>query len=84
MFSLVSWGFGILGVVLIDELRKPQGARHSRRPTTYDNDVRLHYGTINAWERFAKDDHWPVPANGDSDVYLILTLFAAVCRIVRQ
>src|SRR5215475_2632656 len=45
----------ILPVVLIDELRKPQGTRHACRPAANNDDVSFHLWTIDACEGSSKD-----------------------------
>ena len=47
----------ILGVVLVDQLRKPQRTSHPRRPAADDDHIGRHLRTFNAFERFAEDQH---------------------------
>ena len=51
----------MFGVVLVDELRQPEGAGHAGRPTADDHNVSFHYGTIDIRERLTKDDHLTIP-----------------------
>ncbi len=48
---------GMLGVVLVDELRQAEGAGHASGPTSDDYDVGLHDRPINIWERLTKNYH---------------------------
>ena len=47
----------MLGVVLVDELRQPQSASHARGAAADDDDVGLHLRAIDAFERFAENEH---------------------------
>ena len=46
---------GMLGVVLIDELREPQRTSHACRPAADDDDIGGHLGAFNASEGFAEN-----------------------------
>ena len=48
---------GIVRVVLVNELRKPQRTCHSRRSAAYDDDIGGHLRTRNICWRFAEDQH---------------------------
>src|ERR1700687_130232 len=45
----------VVRVVLIDELREPQGTRHARRATAHDDNVGGHLGTFDVRERLAEN-----------------------------
>ena len=46
---------GIVGVVLIDELREPQGASHASRAAADDDHVGGHLRAFDVFERFAEN-----------------------------
>src|SRR5271165_6270560 len=47
----------MVGVVLIDQLREAQRARHPRRASADDDNIGLHLRTVDAFKGFAKSDH---------------------------
>ncbi len=49
--------FGMAGVVIVNQLRKPQRAGHARGPTADDDDVGWHFGVLDVGERLAEDQH---------------------------
>ena len=79
MFSLRELRVGILGVVLVDELREAQGASHAGRTAADDDDVGLHLGAVDAFEGFAENQHFAA-ALGQN---LLATDFRGPTRIAR-
>jgi hypothetical protein len=47
----------MLCVVRIDELGQAQSAGHARRSAAYDDDIGGHLGAVDAFKRFAEDQH---------------------------
>ncbi len=50
-------GVGMVGVVLIDELRQAQRAGHAGRASADDDYVGFHYRALDIRERLTKNDH---------------------------
>ena len=48
---------GIFLVVLVNELRETNGTRHSCGAPAYDNDIGGHLGAVDAFKRFAENQH---------------------------
>src|SRR5580704_14354880 len=51
---------GILGIVLVDELRETQGTSHARWPATDDNHVGFHLRAVDVFERSTENQHLAV------------------------
>ena len=54
---LAEWRIRILGVVLIDKLRKTQSTGHTRRATAHNDDVGGHLGAFDAGKGLAENQH---------------------------
>ena len=48
---------GMRGVVRVDELRQPKRASHPSRPAANDHDIGRHLRPLDAFNRFAKNQH---------------------------
>src|SRR5690349_9373717 len=67
---------GIVRVVGVNKLRKPQGARHPRRPPAHDNDISGHLWAFDAVYRFSKNQHESyLPSKNQGRLPLLAMIF---------
>ncbi len=76
----------MLGVVLVDQLREPQSTRHARGAAADDNHVGRHLRAVNAFERFAEDQHKDKLGHGFTRIFTdcLMKRSAFICVNLRR